>query len=171
MPSLIFSENYKQKIKMSPAAAVVIALEGLPRFLLLSYPLTFFILWTISAGWQLDIFLFLPENRFSYFSQRKGFEIWCKLSLMKKICMKCQSQFSGKKIRKIFQDVIRMYPACSVISELELINLPCAEASASSNLRQSALPNCAAMKTGVSLWTEQAHISALWCKRSLTMST
>ena len=33
---------------------------------------------------------------FSYFSQKTGFDISCKLSPKKTICMKCQILFSGK---------------------------------------------------------------------------
>ena len=37
------------------------------------------------------------EEFFSYFSQKIGFDISCKLSPMKTICMRCQSPFSEKK--------------------------------------------------------------------------
>ena len=43
---------------------------------------------------------------FFLFSQKTGFDISCKLSPMETICMKCQYLFSGKKIRKIYQNVI-----------------------------------------------------------------
>ena len=37
---------------------------------------------------------------FSYFPQKIGFAISCKLSLKETICMKCQSLFSWKKKKK-----------------------------------------------------------------------
>ena len=37
---------------------------------------------------------------FSYFSQKTGFDISCKLSPLETICMKCQILFSGKNISK-----------------------------------------------------------------------
>ena len=44
---------------------------------------------------------------FSYFSQKTGSDISCKLSPLKTVCMKCQNLFSGKKkIRKIFQNLV-----------------------------------------------------------------
>ena len=42
----------------------------------------------------------LTEN-FSYFSQKTGFDIPCKLSPMETICMKCQILFSEKNKKKI----------------------------------------------------------------------
>ena len=42
---------------------------------------------------------------FSYFSQKIGFDISCKLSPEETICMKWQSQFSGKNEKK-FQNVV-----------------------------------------------------------------
>ena len=37
-----------------------------------------------------------------FFSKKKiGFDISCKLSPLETICIKCQSLFSGEKIRKI----------------------------------------------------------------------
>ena len=38
---------------------------------------------------------------FSYFSQKTGFEISCKLSPVETICMKCQTLFSGKSKKNI----------------------------------------------------------------------
>ena len=38
---------------------------------------------------------------FSYFSQKTGFDISCKLSPIKTICMKCQILFSGKNKKNI----------------------------------------------------------------------
>ena len=37
---------------------------------------------------------------FSYFSQKTGFDISCKLSLLETVCMKCQTLFPGKKKKK-----------------------------------------------------------------------
>ena len=37
------------------------------------------------------------DNTFSYFTQKTGFDISCKLSPKETICMKCQILFSGKK--------------------------------------------------------------------------
>ena len=39
---------------------------------------------------------------FSYFSQKSGSNISCKLSLMETICMECQNLFSGKYNKKVF---------------------------------------------------------------------
>ena len=39
-------------------------------------------------------------NIFSYFSQKTGFNISCKLSSVETICMKCQILFSGKNKKK-----------------------------------------------------------------------
>ena len=41
------------------------------------------------------------KGYFSYNSQKIGFDISCKLSPEKTICMKCQSLFSGKNKRNI----------------------------------------------------------------------
>ena len=38
---------------------------------------------------------------FSYFSQKRRFDISCKLSHKETICMKCQLYFSGKNKKKI----------------------------------------------------------------------
>ena len=38
----------------------------------------------------------------SYFSQKTGFDISCKLSPLETICMKCQMLFSGKNKKNIF---------------------------------------------------------------------
>ena len=38
---------------------------------------------------------------FSYFSQKTGFDITCKLSPMETICMQCQNLFSGKNKKNI----------------------------------------------------------------------
>ena len=38
---------------------------------------------------------------FSYFSQKTGFDISCKLSQLETICMKCQILFSGKNKKNI----------------------------------------------------------------------
>ena len=38
---------------------------------------------------------------FSYFSQKTGFDISCKLSPLETICMKCQILFSGKNKKNI----------------------------------------------------------------------
>ena len=46
------------------------------------------------------------DNMLSYFSQKIGFDISCKLSTMETICIKCQNLFSGKNKKKIFQNVI-----------------------------------------------------------------
>ena len=37
----------------------------------------------------------------SYFSQKTGFDISCKLSPLETICMKCQMLFSGKNKKNI----------------------------------------------------------------------
>ena len=39
----------------------------------------------------------------SYFFEKKGFDISCKLSTEKTICMKCQSLFSGKNKKRYFK--------------------------------------------------------------------
>ena len=57
--------------------------------------LSFTNLWANSADDKLMTF-------FSFFSQKIGFDISCKLS---PICMKCQILYSGKKIRKIFSSM------------------------------------------------------------------
>ena len=48
------------------------------------------------------------------FLRKIGFDISCKLSPKETICMNCQSVFSEKKIRKVFQSVIcwNFYPVC-----------------------------------------------------------
>ena len=51
--------------------------------------LTFTTLWAFSAADKLMIF-------FSYFSQKTGFYIACKLSPLETICIKSQTQFPGK---------------------------------------------------------------------------
>ena len=63
-----------------------------------TWRLTFTTLWVNSADDKLVIF-------FLIFSQKKGFDISCKLSSVETICMKCQILFSGK-IRKIFQNAV-----------------------------------------------------------------
>ena len=40
---------------------------------------------------------------FSYFSQKAGFDISCKLSPLETICMKCQNPFSWKNKKKYYQ--------------------------------------------------------------------
>ena len=40
------------------------------------------------------------EIVFSYFSQKTGFDMSFKLSLLETICMKCQIMFSGKNKKK-----------------------------------------------------------------------
>ena len=56
--------------------------------------LTFPTLWAISADDKLIIF-------FSYFSQKTGVGIPCKLSPLGTICMNCQNLFSGKNNKNI----------------------------------------------------------------------
>ena len=54
---------------------------------------------------------------FSYFLQKKGFDISCKLSPVETICMKCQILFSGKNKKtvtnllsaEIAQRVVKQY--------------------------------------------------------------
>ena len=84
----VFSlKNKYEKIKMSSAVVVISTFNH-------------YILWANSADNKLgDTFLI------SYFSQKKGFYILCKLPPLETICMKCQILFPGK-IRKIFQNVI-----------------------------------------------------------------
>ena len=50
---------------------------------------------------------------FSYFSQKTGFDISCKLSPKETICMKCLILFSGKNMKNI-SNVVRwkFYPEC-----------------------------------------------------------
>ena len=55
-------------------------------------------LWANSADDAMKIFFL--------FSLKIGFGISCKLSPMETICMKCQTLFSEKQKRKIFQNVI-----------------------------------------------------------------
>ena len=43
---------------------------------------------------------------FSYFSQKTGSDILCKLSPLETICMKCQNLFSGKNKKKYHQFVV-----------------------------------------------------------------
>ena len=52
---------------------------------------------SLSANSEDDKFIVLF---FSYFSQKTGFDISCKLSPLETICMNCQSLFSGKNKKK-----------------------------------------------------------------------
>ena len=56
--------------------------------------LTLSTLGKIFSRWHFEIF-------FSYFSQKTGFDISCKLCRMETICMKCQILFSGKNKKNI----------------------------------------------------------------------
>ena len=59
-----------------------------------SYCINFYhSLWANSADDKLMMF--------SYFSQKTGSDISCKLSPLETICMKCQNQFSGKNKKNI----------------------------------------------------------------------
>ena len=51
----------------------------------------------------------------TFFSQKTGFDISCKLSPLETICMKCQSLFSGKN-NKIFEIVICWFFLPSILS-------------------------------------------------------
>ena len=55
--------------------------------------LTFIILWAHSADDKL--------MDFSYFSQKTGSDLSCKLSPLETICMQCQNLFSGKNKKNI----------------------------------------------------------------------
>ena len=41
------------------------------------------------------------QNVVTYFSQKTGFDISCKLSPLETFCMKCQNLFSGKNKKNI----------------------------------------------------------------------
>ena len=96
---------------------------------------------SLPLSWQIQqttnwwyFFLFYPENSFwhfmqigsiyltmSYFSQKTGFDISCKLSPFESICTKCQELFSGKNKIFFFQNVVcwRFYPECYALNKLE----------------------------------------------------
>ena len=54
------------------------------------------LMWSHSLGKLGKFSRLQTEIYFSYFSQKKGFAISCKLSLLEMICTKCQILFSGK---------------------------------------------------------------------------
>ena len=53
----------------------------------------------------------LADDRLIFFNFfiEVGFDISCNLSSKETICMKCQTLFSGKKIRKIFQNFVSKF--------------------------------------------------------------
>ena len=63
-------------------------------------------IWANSADNKLVIFLLFPQKTGFGILRKTGYDIICKLSLSKTICMKCQILFFfGKKKR--FQNVVR----------------------------------------------------------------
>ena len=66
--------------------------------------LNFTTLWANSAD---------DKQIFCSFSQKTAFDILCKLSPMKTICMKCQNQFSGRNKKKYLNmSAAKFYPKC-----------------------------------------------------------
>ena len=58
---------------------------------------------------------------FSDFSQKTGFDIPCKLSSLKTICMKCQNLFSGENKKNISKCcLLKFFPTCLVCTSILL---------------------------------------------------